>query len=136
MIMHRFHHACSSFRPFNELILVVVGGTLTDPTSIANFNEFLSYDLIDSQWNNLGAELDLSSDKNLNGQLLVSNGETLFYINTLENVFYRLEYTTFTEGFKWTKMNQTLENPRNFAVGVLIPDSLAICNNTAVEIKV
>ena len=133
LIMERYFHACNSFTFNNELILAVVGG---NSLSGSNFNEFLSYDLIDSQWNNLGAELDLSSDKNLNGQLLVSNGETLFYINTLENVFYRLEYTTFTEGFKWTKMNQTLENPRNFAVGVLIPDSLAICNNTAVEIKV
>ena len=129
--MQRYLHSCSSFIAFNELILAVVGGV----SNSSNFNEFLSYEDEDHQWDNRHTELDLPADYNYNGQLLVSNGETLFYINTFENVFFRLEYTGFQEGFEWIPMNLKLETPRQFAVGVLIPDKLTDCNKTTIEIK-
>lgn len=131
MIMSRWKHSCSSFIFLNELILVVVGGV---SNSGFNFNEFLSYESEDSQWDNRDTELDLPSDYDYSGQILVSNGETLFYINTLENVFFRLEYTGFEDGFQWIPMNLNLETPRQFAVGILIPDELANCSKT-IEIK-
>ena len=126
MSMNRYFHACGSFTFNNELILAVVGGaTYTSTTSNSNSSEFLSYDSEDSHWDNRGTELDLLSNYDLSGQLLVSNGETLFYINTLENVFFKLGHTL--EGFEWIQMNLRLETPRQFAIGVLIRDELTDC---------
>ena len=79
--------------------------------------------------------MDLLSNYDLSGQLLVSNGETLFYINTLKNVFFRLEWTSFEGGFEWIQMNLRLETPRQFAIGVLIRDELTNCNKTEIKIK-
>ena len=132
MIMQRYLHSCSSFIAFNELILAVVGGV---SNSGSNFNEFLSYDNEDAQWDNRDTELDLPPDYDYSGQVLVSNGETLFYINTLKNVFFKLEWTGFEDGFQWIPMDLKLQTPRQFAVGVLIPDELTDCNKTAIEIK-
>ena len=66
-------------------LLAVVGGL---SNAGYNFNEFLSYDNEDAQWDNRDAELDLHLPDGdgyggYSGQVLVSNGETLFYINTL-----------------------------------------------------
>ena len=71
----------------------------------------------------------------MHGYLLLSNGETLFFINTYGNTFYRLEDKGW-DGYKWINMSQKLETPRSYAVGVLIPDELASCNNAAIEIQV
>ena len=134
MSKSRYFHACGSFTFKNELILAVVGGaTYTSTTSDSNFSEFLSYDSEDPHWDNRGTELDLLSNNDLSGQLLVSNGDTLFYINTLENVFFKLGHTL--EGFEWIQMNLRLETPRQFAIGVLIPDELTNCNKTEIKIK-
>ena len=137
MILKRFYHACNSFSVGNELILAVVGGTVTSAQTGADSNEFLVYnpenDFVDPNWSNLGATLDLPHTQN--GYLLVSNGETLFFINTQGNAFWRLENTGL-DGYKWINMSQRLETPRSYAVGVLIPDELASCNNTAIEIQV
>ena len=138
MILKRFYHACNSFIDENGLTLVVVGGTVTSSQTGANANEFLVYnpenDSDDASWDNLGGTLDLPHTQN--GYLLVSNGETLFFINTQGNAFWRLENTGGFNGYEWIKMDQRLETPRSFAVGVLIPDRLASCNNTAIEIQV
>ena len=138
MILKRFYHACNSFSVGNELILAVVGGTVTSAQTGADSNEFLVYnpenDFVDPNWSNLGATLDLPHT--LNGCLLVSNGETLFFINTQGNAFWRLENTGGLDGYKWINMSQRLKTPRSYAVGVLIPDELASCNNTAIEIQV
>ena len=132
MIMHRFLHSCSFFTFNDERILAVVGGSGLGSNS--NFSEFLSYDSENSFWDNRNTELDLPGPvHDLRGQLLVSNGETLFYINTVENVFFRLEWTNFVDGFQWIPMDVRLETPRVFAVGVLIPDELTDCNKTAIN---
>ena len=133
MSMYRYFHACSSFTFDDELILAVVGGvTDTSPASYwSNSSEFLSYYSEAPKWDNRGTELDLHSDYNY-GQLLVSNGETLFYINTMINTFYRLEHT-FQGGFEWIRMNLSLETPRQYAIGVLISDELANCTKTAIN---
>ena len=137
MIFKRFHHACSSFSVLDKLILAVVGGTVASAQSGANANEFLTYDLstntLNSNWDNRNATLDLPHT--MHGYLLLSNGETLFFINTYGNTFYRLEDKGW-DGYKWINMSQKLETPRSYAVGVLIPDELASCNNAAIEIQV
>ena len=131
LIMERYFHACNSFTFNNELILAVVGG---NSLSGSNFNEFLSYDSEFPEWDNRDIELDLPLDEGFNSQLLVSNGETLFYVDTWINIFYRLEWN-FEGKFEWVKMNMRLETPRYEAIGVLIPDELTNCNKTEIEIK-
>ena len=133
LIMERYFHACNSFTFNNELILAVVGGSTL---SGSNFNEFLSYDSEDpqAQWDNRDTELDLPFDDDYYSQLLVSNGDTLFYVDTWNNVFYRLEWN-FEEGFEWIQMNLRLKARRELAFGVLIPDELTVCNKTAFEFK-
>ena len=136
MILKRFYHACNSFIDENGLTLVVVGGTVTSSQTGANANEFLTYDLstntLNSNWDNRNATLDLPHT--MHGYLLLSNGETLFFINTYGNTFYRLEDKGW-DGYKWINMSQKLETPRSYAVGVLIPDKLTDCNKTTIEIK-
>ena len=127
LIMERYFHACNSFTFNNELILVVVGGYLFYGS---NFSELLSYDSEHPQWDNRDTELDLPFDDDYNSQLLVSNGDTLFYVDTWNNVFYRLEWN-FEEGFEWIQMNLRLKARREHAFGVLIPDELTACKKTA-----
>ena len=132
MIADRAQHACNSFtfKITNDLILAVVGGALS---SEYPFNEFLTYGSEDSQWSNDRSELDIPLENHAYGHLLLSNGETLFYVNTFFNNFYRLSLE-FDE-YKWVEMNMRLETPRKYAIGVLIPDKLANCKNTTAEIK-
>ena len=131
MIFNRYQHACNSFTFNNELILAVVGGAAN---AAFNVSEFLSYYSEKPQWDNRDTELDLPYYPQAYAQLLVSNGETLFYINTWTNVFFRLKWN-FEEGFQWVAMNLRLETQRGYAVGVLIPDTLTNCTKTAIEIK-
>ena len=57
---------------------------------------------------------------------LVSNGETLFYINTKDNVFLRMD-CEWINSCMWIEMEQKLQIPRFGAVAKLIPDHLAEC---------
>ena len=63
----------------NELILAVVGGALSTDYP---FNEFLAYGSEDPKWSNNNTELDIPLENYDYGHLLLSNGETLIYINT------------------------------------------------------
>ena len=137
MIMGRYFHGCSSFTFDDELILAVVGGAVVETSSYTNyttnFNEFLSYNSPSDGWDNRGTELDLPPDVSMASEaILVSNGETLYYVNTRHNVFYILDHS-FHDGFEWIKMDLKLEIPRDFAIGVLIPDELTNCTKTAIE---
>ena len=58
---------------------------------------------------------------------LVSNGETLFYVNTYDNVFLRMECESINSCI-WIEMEQKLQIPRSNAVVKLIPDHLAECS--------
>ena len=59
---------------------------------------------------------------------MVSNGDILFYINTNDNVFLRLDCQSLQD-CHWITMDQKLEFPRVNAVVSLIPDSLTNCTN-------
>ena len=133
MIMGRYLHGCSSFTFDDELILAVVGGVIVDYNVTVNFNEFLSYNSTSPKWDNRGTELDLPASDEETASILVSNGETLYYVDTNHNIFFRLEFT-FEGGFEWIQMNLKLKTPRFFAIGVLIPDELTNCTKTAIEI--
>ena len=61
------------------------------------------------------------------GHEMVSNGDRLFYINTDDNIFLRLECTSLQD-CQWISMEQKLESPRYDAVVSLVPGELVECN--------
>ena len=105
--------------------MVVAGGT----TSNAREVEFLiegsdawkSGPLLPSSW---------SSDNPKNADAIVSDYDTLYYINTWQNLFLKLECSAECE---WKNLNIQLKTPRINAVVALIPDNLATCRNKTSE---
>ena len=62
------------------------------------------------------------------GHQMVSNNDILFYINTNDNIFLRLDCQSLQD-CHWISMDQKLEFPRVNAVVSLIPDTLSNCTN-------
>ena len=62
------------------------------------------------------------------GHQLVSNGDSLFYINTNENIILQLQCHHLLQNCYWITMEQKLEIPRKYAVVSLVPDELVECN--------
>ena len=56
------------------------------------------------------------------GQEMVSNGDNLFYINTISNIFLKLECFSLVDCY-WATMEQKLTETRERAVVSLIPNS-------------
>jgi len=70
----------------------------------------------------------LPDDYYYEGDEMVSNGDSLFYINTYDNIFLRLE-CTLLQDCHWITMEQKLEIPRaSKPVVSLVPDELVECN--------
>ena len=59
------------------------------------------------------------------GHEIVSNDESLFYINTYANSFYKLECSGSIQNCEWKKMDQQLRNPREHAVTLMLPDYMS-----------
>ena len=70
----------------------------------------------------------LPDDYDGTGHQLVSNGDSLFYINTNENIFLQLQCHHLLQNCYWITMEQKLEIPRKYAVVSLVPDELVECN--------
>ena len=61
---------------------------------------------------------------------MVSNGNNLFYINTVDNVILQLTCTNSLEDCQWNILASKLEIPRKFAFLTLIPDHLTLCSTS------
>ena len=59
---------------------------------------------------------------------MVSNGDTIFYVNTVDNIFLQLDCQSLQD-CQWIFMEQKLEFPRTDAVVTLVPDDLCNCTN-------
>ena len=70
----------------------------------------------------------LPTNYNVIAHEIVSNGETLFYINTYDNVFLQLMCDESLEGCHWDTLASQLEFPRESAFITLIPNHMADCN--------
>ena len=72
----------------------------------------------------------LPDDYDYRGHKMVSNGDTLFYINTFRNVFLQLTCDESLEDCHWKTLASKLQIPRYFAFVTLIPDYLGYqgCN--------
>ena len=118
----RWWHACSSF-VFNTTVYAIVAGGFEGSKTV----EFLDLSLEIPKWIP-GPNLDfLDSYVYKVGHQLVSNGETLFYISTTDNLFFYLECDTIEE-CQWIQLNRQFENVRAYAIVALVPDTLTDCS--------
>ena len=107
----RHGHPCAALK-INNTKVVVIG----DQSKRVDF-------LIQNEWISGPSLPDFYYD---DAHQLVSNGETLFYINTYDNVFLKMECESINSCM-WIEMEQKLQIPRFGAVAKLIPDHLADC---------
>ena len=71
----------------------------------------------------------MPAEYNYKGHKMVSNGDTLFYINTVDNVILQLTCTnSLLEDCQWNILASKLEIPRKSAFVTLIPDHLTLCS--------
>ena len=120
MNQERFLHGCSSFWLNGNQTVVVSPGYPNKGLSV----EFLNLQENNPQWI-LGP--DLPGEYEPNGSELVSNGDTLFYVNTIGNVFLQLICEGSLESCHWKTLASHLQFSRYGAFVTLIPDSLADC---------
>ena len=62
------------------------------------------------------------------GHEIVSDGNTVYYVNTLSNVILKLECPYDLASCRWNKMDQKLSNPRMDALAFLVDDELTECS--------
>ena len=122
MIQERYDHGCSSFWLNENQIAVVSPGTKYRGQSV----EFLILQQENPQWI---SGPDLPDGYEPSGGELVSNGDTLFYINTIENVFLQLICEESWEDCQWKILASHLRYGSRYGTFLtLIPDSLADCS--------
>ena len=127
MIESRYWHACGSFTNYGNTILVVTPGL--NGTGV----ELLDLSQENPEWIN-GPPLPnnfLNCDNCYNGQQIVSNGDTLFYINTNGEVpgILRLDCpSTDLTYCTWILLDQKPQYQRSCPITSLIPDELADCS--------
>ena len=59
---------------------------------------------------------------------LVSNGKTIFYVNSYNRVILRLDCPTDLASCKWTTLEQKLSISRHQALSLMVPDELVKCS--------
>ena len=121
MSQERKSHGCSSFWLDGDQIAVVSPGYPNEGKSV----EFLNLQQEPLQWI---SGPDLTDEYNYSGSALVSNGETLFYVNTINNVFLQLLCEGSLESCQWNTLASHLQYSRFGSFVTLIPDSLANCS--------
>ena len=60
----------------------------------------------------------------VNAHKIVSKDESLYYMNTYNNLFYKLICSISIEDCYWKKLEHKLEYPRQGAVAMMLPDYL------------
>ena len=121
MSQERYQHGCSSFWLNGTQIVVVPPGRPNGGKSV----EFLNLQQKPPQWI---SGPDLPGEYEPKGSELVSNGETLFYVDTIENVFLQLICEASLEDCHWKTLASHLQYSRLGSFVTLIPDSLANCS--------
>ena len=122
MSQERYYHGCSSFWLGGNQTVVVSPGYPNGGKSV----EFLNLQQKPLQWI---SGPDLPSQYAPEGSELVSNGDTLFYVNTIENVFLQLTCEeSLLESCQWKTLSSHLQYSRLGSFVTLIPDSLANCS--------
>ena len=130
MIEGRTWHGCGSFI-LNGTVIPVVAGS--ENTNTLKTVELLDQTLEKPIWVR-GPDLLVSEPfgEFNRGHHIVSNGETLYYINTIQPLFLRLECSSI-EDCHWIELNRELLNPRNAGIVALVPDELTDCSGNQKE---
>ena len=116
------------FPSITKLSLVVAGAY---ETGFGNYPTYLSTEFLilegeDLKWFQ-GPYLPREVKVHSGSRSIVSNEKDLYYIESLENLFYKLECFAITF-CRWIEMDQKLANPRNSAITRLIPEYLTTCD--------
>ena len=127
MIEARSWHACGTFQLNGTMIPVVAGSNSETCTTV----EFLDLNREEPQWIR-GPDLLVSTTGGgfNRGHHIVSNEETLFYINTIKSLILRLECSSI-ENCQWVELNRQFQFiTRNAGIVALVPDELTDCSET------
>ena len=120
LMYKRREHACGLFTFSNTDVLIVAGGFGNSSMS----TELLKVGEDEMKWQR-GPELPQEVLLH-GGHTIVSNGESLYYINTLVNVFYELICLQSLTNCTWTQLyDAKLNYPRHLAVALMLPDDMA-----------
>ena len=121
LMYKRREHACGLFAFANSDVLIVAGG-FSENSSLST--ELLKVGEDEMKWQpgpELPQEVLLHG-----GHTIVSNGESLYYINTVVNVFYELICLESLSTCKWEQLyDAKLNYPRHLAVALMLPDDMA-----------
>ena len=120
LIYKRREHACGLFTFSNTDVLIVAGGFGNSSMS----TELLKVGEDEMRWQpgpDLPHEVFMHD-----GHTIVSNGESLYYINTFVNVFYELICPGSLTNCYWEPLYEAkLNYPRHLAVALMLPDDMA-----------
>ena len=123
MTMTRWFHTCSAFTLGNSVIGIVVGGEEAQPQKSV---EYINFDEDNPRWK---SGPDLPRTFEMKGHQMVSNGQNVFYINTISKDIFRLECSsTMISTCQWTELQQKLQYSRKMSVALLVPDGLTECS--------
>ena len=116
----RSYHKCASFSIDQDKFVAV------SPGSSGSTVQFLK--LTDGEEPTWIPGPSLPEEYSYFGHQMVSYGDTLIYINTLNNEFLKLKCEDKNiQSCSWIQMSQKLKHPRQFAMVSLIPDDLTDC---------
>ena len=121
LMYKRREHACGLFTFANTYVLIVAGG-FSENSSLST--ELLKLGEVEMRWQ---PGPDLPQEVfTYGGHTIVSNGESLYYINTLVNVFYELICLESLSNCHWEPLyDAKLNYPRHLAVALMLPDDMA-----------
>lgn len=122
LISARSGHACGSFTFNNNTVLVISGKT---GGQIISSTEFLNLGEENRAWQ-LGPQLPYVSVEQY-GHRIVSNEESLYYINTFGNMFYKLmcpDPELLSNCYWESLINAELKYPRSWAVALMLPEDM------------
>ena len=126
MIEARSWHACGTFK-LNGVVIPVVAGSNSDTCTTV---EILDLTQKEPKWVQGPELLTTNIGGGFNrGHHIVSNEETLFYINTMKGLILRLECSSI-ENCQWVELNRQFQFLRNAGVVALVPDELTDCSET------
>ena len=140
MAKTRRFHGCGSFNLENELVFIVAGDLTTLNSKSVEFlipsdtePEWMSgnksyvhpciYDIIF-----IFSGPNLPENYSGGSHEIVSDGNTVYYVNTNSNVILKLECPNGLDSCSWTEMDQKLINPRFQSLAFLVDDDLTECS--------
>ena len=120
----RAEHACGLFTFSNSEVLIVAGGNFENNKPVLTTELLNLAELDDNNGWQPGPMLPDGIAMG-SGHTIVSNGESLYYINTFYNEFYELICLESLTNCTWARLyDAKLNYPRHYAVALMLPDDM------------